>query len=84
MTPPKDKQPSDDLGVSTVQAKFDEAHEQGAFGSLTDPTPNDHYTVGGVLAGKPTPETDAEAHAAARAAVGPPLPPPLPEEQETA
>lgn len=32
--------------------------KQGYRGFVTDPTPNDHYTVKGVTAGKPTPETD--------------------------
>lgn len=31
--------------------------EKGYAGADTDPTPNDHYTVAGVAAGKPTPET---------------------------
>jgi hypothetical protein len=35
-------------------------HAAGFFGVEVDPTPNEHYTVAGVLAGKPTPETDAE------------------------
>lgn len=29
-------------------------------GVATDPTPDDHYTVAGVTAGKPTPETDVD------------------------
>lgn len=35
--------------------------EQGFRGVRVDPTPLEHYTVAGVLAGKPTPETDADA-----------------------
>jgi hypothetical protein len=34
----------------------DPAH--GYFGIQVDPTPNEHYTVPGVVGGKPTPETD--------------------------
>ena len=41
--------------------------EQGFRGIETDPTPNEHYTVPGVLAGKPTPETDADHAAKVRA-----------------
>ena len=42
-------------------------HEQGFRGFDVDPTPNEHYTVPGVLAGKPTPETDPEHAAKVRA-----------------
>lgn len=52
---------SSDLGQSELQAHFDEAHAKGYFGQSTDPTPNEHYTISGVLAGKPTPETNYEA-----------------------
>lgn len=31
--------------------------EQGYIGTVPDPTPNLHYTMPGVLAGLPTPET---------------------------
>jgi hypothetical protein len=58
-------------------------HEQGFLGKVPDPTPNEHYTVGGVLAGKPTPETDEEAHRAARAAVAAPAPGPLTRAEKT-
>ncbi len=47
----------DDAGQAEVQAKFDEAAEQGFFGTVPDETPNENYTVQGVGAGKPTPET---------------------------
>jgi hypothetical protein len=43
-----------------VQKRFDEANEKGFFGVTTDPTPDEHYTLDGVAAGKPTPETDRE------------------------
>lgn len=35
-----------------------EVESQGYFGETPDDTPNEHYTVSGVLAGKPVPETD--------------------------
>jgi hypothetical protein len=49
---------SGDGGNADVQAKMDEATEKGYFGITTDPTPNENYTIQGVSAGKPTPETD--------------------------
>jgi hypothetical protein len=45
-----------DAGQAEVQAKFDEAEEQGYFGTDPDSTPNDNYTLSGVTSGKPTPE----------------------------
>jgi hypothetical protein len=36
---------------------MDEETEKGYRGTKVDPTPDSHYTVDGVLAGKPTPET---------------------------
>lgn len=51
-----------------VQDRVDEAEAQGFIGVEVDPTPNEHYTVDGVTAGKPTPETDADAAKAAREA----------------
>ncbi len=42
--------------------------EQGFRGLEVDPTPNENYTLAGVTAGKPTPETDVEAREAARKA----------------
>lgn len=47
---------SSDLGQAEVQAKFDEANERGYFGTVPDETPNENYTLKGVIAGKPTPE----------------------------
>jgi hypothetical protein len=57
-----------DLGLDEVQAKADEELADGYRGVKVDPTPNEHYTVDGVLAEKPTPETDEDAarEAAAR------------------
>ncbi|MGV9600794.1 hypothetical protein ACWDR1_29455 [Streptosporangium sandarakinum] len=39
---------------------YAEAQAHGYFGHKVDPTPNEHYTVAGVVEGKPTPETDVE------------------------
>lgn len=50
----------DDVGQAEVQAKADVETSQGYVGTKVDPTPNEHYTVSGVLAGKPTPETTEE------------------------
>ena len=44
------------------QKVVDQEEEQGYRGVKVDPTPDEHYTVAGVIAGKPTPETDP-AHA---------------------
>lgn len=48
-----------------VQANMDEINDKGFMGERVDPTPLDNYTVSGVVAGKPTPETDAKAAAKA-------------------
>lgn len=50
-----------------VQEQSDAEEAKGYHGVKVDPTPNDHYTVAGVLAGKPTPETDPEHKAAVQA-----------------
>jgi hypothetical protein len=47
-------------GMDEVQEKVDREEEQGFRGVEVDPTPNENYSVAGVLAGKPTPETDPE------------------------
>ncbi len=46
-----------DAGEAEVQAISDEAAEKGYLGEVVDETPNENYTVAGVTAGKPTPET---------------------------
>jgi hypothetical protein len=56
----KDKAPDETTAAAEVQAKVDKETEQGFRGIEVDPTPNENYTVAGVLAGKPTPETDAD------------------------
>jgi len=49
---------------------LEEAQEAGYLGSPTDPTPDENYTVAGVTADAPTPETDERAAAEARLATG--------------
>lgn len=57
---------SKDAGEAELQAVHDEELEQGYRGVVADPTPNSAYTVAGVVAGEPTPEThDAQADKAA-------------------
>jgi len=45
----------------------EEAADAGFFGIKADPTPDHAYTLAGVAAGEPTPETDAGAKQAAEA-----------------
>lgn len=52
-----DTPPGTDVGQEEVQERMDEETEQGFRGTKADPTPNENYTVAGVIAGKPTPET---------------------------
>lgn len=47
----------EDGGLADVQAKVDAATAQGFEGEAVDDTPRENYTVAGVTAGKPTPET---------------------------
>lgn len=56
----KAKAVKDDTSTAEVQEKVDAANAQGFIGIEVDPTPNENYTVAGVTAGLPTPETDAE------------------------
>jgi len=62
----KDPEGVAEKGNAQVQEETDKAEDKGYRGVSPDPTPRDHYTVAGVTAGKPTPETDpdlaAEAH----------------------
>lgn len=60
----------DDLGASQAQEIVDEENAQGFRGVEVDPTPNENYTVAGVIEGAPTPETDTDAAKAAREASG--------------
>jgi hypothetical protein len=54
-----------DHGEAEAQATVDKEEEQGYRGTKVDPTPDENYSVAGVLADKPTPETDADAKAEA-------------------
>lgn len=67
MTDDKRKNSSDG-GAAEVDEKIDQEQEQGYRGTTPDPTPNENYTVAGVVAGKPTPETDEDAGEEARKA----------------
>ncbi|MCY0928309.1 hypothetical protein OTB20_19330 [Streptomyces sp. H27-H1] len=49
-----------DAAAAEIQKVVDEAEERGFLGVEVDQTPNENYTVAGVLAGKPTPETNPE------------------------
>jgi hypothetical protein len=49
-----------DPSLAEVQKVADKEAAQGYRGVKTDPTPNENYTVAGVLAGAPTPETDKD------------------------
>jgi hypothetical protein len=51
---------SKDEAQQEVQKVVDEAEERGFLGVPVDPTDKHAYTVPGVLAGEPTPETDAD------------------------
>lgn len=59
-----------DGGQAEVQKIVDKEQEQGFVGDEVDPTPNENYTLQGVVAGKPTPETDDKAATEARTASG--------------
>ncbi|MFD5566647.1 hypothetical protein [Streptomyces cadmiisoli] len=48
-----------DAAQQEVQQFVDAAEDKGYIGVPVDPTPKENYTIAGVLAGKPTPETDA-------------------------
>lgn len=54
-----------------VAAKVADENEAGHRGFTPDITPNENYTVAGVTAGKPTPETDPELAAKIRQASRP-------------
>ena len=55
-----------DKSTAEVQERMDKETEQGFRGIEVDPTPNENYTVAGVIKGAPTPETDAGAAEEAR------------------
>jgi hypothetical protein len=76
MPEPKDKDTTADAAQAVEKASqkvtetVDKETAQGYRGTVTDPTPNENYTVAGVTSGKPTPENDPKAAEAARAAIG--------------
>lgn len=49
-----------DAGEAELQAIVDKESAQGYRGVVADPTPNSAYTLSGVAAGEPTPETHEE------------------------
>ena len=55
-----------DQAVSEVQKTVDAENDKGYRGVTVDPTPRENYTVAGVTAGLPTPETDEKLAAEAR------------------
>lgn len=59
-----------DGGAAEVQKIADEEVEQGFRGVEVDQTPNENYTVEGVLADKPTPESERSNNEAAEDAAG--------------
>lgn len=59
-----------DLGADQVQERVDTENKQGFAGVEVDPTPNENYTMQGVIADAPTPETDPETAKVARDAAG--------------
>lgn len=65
----KDK-PAADLGADQVQQRVDAENAQGFAGVEVDPTPNENYTMAGVIDGAPTPETDTDSAKTARDAAG--------------
>lgn len=55
------------MSDQTEAHTYEEAQEAGFVGAVPDPTPNHAYTLEGVAAGEPTPETDEQARAKAKA-----------------
>lgn len=49
-----------DPSLAEAQKLADVANDKGYIGIEADPTPDDHYTLAGVVAGKATPETDRD------------------------
>jgi hypothetical protein len=57
MTAKNDSVKASEAAADKVQATTDKINEQGYLGHKVDETPNENYTIAGVTAGKPTPET---------------------------
>lgn len=49
----------EDHGVAELEKAARSDEDRGLRGVEVDQTPNAHYSVGGVTAGDPTPETEA-------------------------
>ena len=62
----KDPEGVAEAGNKQVQEAVNDETEKGYRGFVPDPTPNENYTVAGVTAGLPTPETDEKLAAEAR------------------
>lgn len=57
---PKKDAPVETEAAKHAQTVMDEEAKKGFRGVEVDDTPNSAYTVAGVVAGEPTPETDVE------------------------
>lgn len=57
MTAKNDPVKASEAAADKVQSATDKINEQGFLGHKVDETPNENYTIAGVTAGKPTPET---------------------------
>lgn len=68
--PAKQEQLAEDSNQQ-VQQRIDQEVEQGFRGTAVDQTPSENYTVAGVLAGKPVPETASNPREARRKAALP-------------
>lgn len=56
--------------ASSTEGQMEMETRQGFRGTEVDPTPNENYTVAGVISGAPTPETDAAHAESVRRATG--------------
>lgn len=63
-TPSKDSaEAATENTAHAIQVAVNEEHDKGYAGHTVDETPRENYSVKGVLAGKPTPEsTELETH----------------------
>lgn len=67
----KDPEGAAKQGNEQVQKAADQEVDQGFRGTQVDLTPNENYTVAGVIAGKPVPEAAADPVQARREATNP-------------
>lgn len=56
--------------MDSIQERFNKEQSQGFRGTEVDPTPNENYTVAGVVKGAATPETDVNSAKEVRDATG--------------